>query len=231
MAFRVRFPIPENMSWVRLKDYCSELGLNRDIIIWELEEDSHVLGNVNMVDPPVIEIKPTDDISRLEGRIAHEITHVSLELHGYRNLAEHSEPIKNEVKYISFLNQFANLLHHQVLYPRLSAIGFSLADDMDLVQSYYAAPANVQQMRQAYYSGERFAKAWVVVSIMNDLIRLPDNRHRLVNLITPDLMDALNDSQEILQEIGVVNTLEKYGQSKVIIEQRLGIPSFDYYIE
>jgi hypothetical protein len=139
--------------------------------------------------------------------------------------------MKNEVKYFSFLNQFANLLHHQVLYPRLSAFGFSLADDIDLVQSYYAAPGNVQQMSQAYNSGDRFAKAWVVVSIMNDLIRLPNDRHRLINLITPDLDDALNEAQEMLQEIGVVNTLEEYGRSKGIIEQRLGVPSFNYYKE
>lgn len=66
---------------------------------------------------------------------------------------------------------------------------------------------------------------------MNDFIRLPNDRHRLINLITPDLNNALNESQEILKEIGVVNTLEEYGRSKGIIEQRLGIPSFNYYKE
>jgi len=231
MVFKINFAIPETLNFSKLEAYTNYLNLNGKIIVWGIEEDEgddNLLGYVDMITPAmVIRIKPTISSERLEGRIAHEITHISLTIKGYRGLSYHNGPISSEKMYDEFLNQFVNFLHHIILYQEIRIAGFSLEDDLDIVQRYYKDPLNINKMKDAYFSGDRFAKAWVVVSLMNDLIRLSD-RNDLYLLIKEDLSEALTEAEGLLQEIGEVCNLEDYKQTKLTIEQKFNLPSFDF---
>ncbi|MDT0160652.1 hypothetical protein [Bacillus sp. AG4(2022)] len=230
MVFRFVFQVPTDLDISRLEAYYYSLGLRGDVIVWEMEDngEENLLGFVNMATPTkVIEIKSTDVASRLEGRIAHEITHISLTNNRFNNICYHDEPICLENKYLEFTNQFSNFLHHQVLYPKYIYNGFTLEDDIDIVQRFYMDANNIEQMVLAFQSEDRFAKAWVIISIMNDLLRLADRRDILIDIIGIHLREAIDIAEEVLNEIGIVNSLEEYLNSKSIIEQRFNLPIFE----
>ncbi len=228
MLFKFGFIQPATLDIGRLEDFHRSLGLSGQVRIWELEEaDENLLGMVNMFSPMVIEIKPTPIVERLEGRIAHEITHIHLSKNGYRNLDIHDEHIRAENMYDECIHVFSNFLHHQILYKKIIDAGFTLEDDMEIVQRYYT-DFNINRMVQAYQSQEKFAKAWVVISIMNDLIRLSNHGNLLHDLLNPKIPEAMEEAKQLLGLIGDVNMVEEYEHSKSIIEESLNLPTYSF---
>lgn len=228
--FNFEINIPKDFNIQLLYDYFQVLGLNGTIRVWEEEnEDENLLGTLVMLSPAkVISVKETNDAKRLEGRIAHEITHVALAIQGFNNIKQHNESINNEVMYREFMNQFSNFLHHQLLYPLIINAGFTLNDDVDIVRRYYSNKRNIEKMHSAYNSPDRFAKAWVVVSLMNDLLRLGKEKDILLKLIRTTLSEASLEAEELLQELNEVKNLNDYERTKIQIEEKLMIPSFEF---
>lgn len=204
--------------------YIENLTLSKEIEVFLEVPEGASDGDVGwaIVEERKVCIRPTDDLETFEIRLVHELTHISNHDEGYPDLL---------CRYDDDLGStFGNLLHHFIIYNKMKEYGFSMKMDTELVMKNLEE--KLQWFSDLYSENNQDAKAYIVMVVMNDLIRLEDEEEikyrSLANICIPECINKADDIiTDILPNNTILLDIEWYKKCKEVIEEKLGIEKFN----
>lgn len=205
--------------------YIEGLNLAKEIQVFLEVPKGSLDGDIGwaIVEDRKVYIRPTNNIEDFEISLVHELTHISNHDEGYPNLL----CIDGD----DLGNTFGNLLHHLIIYSKMKEHGFSMKMDSELVMKNIEG--KLQWFSDLCSEDDQDAKAYTVMVVINDLIRLEgEEKNKYISLANKYIPYYLNKAKAIIadvlpNEVRLFN-VEWYKRCKEVIEEQLGIETFNF---